>query len=68
VGDGGEGEGEKREGEEGGQERSVMKPVSPAEQVKIKNINQPMMVMTVSGGVKRWQAIEQHVRQVRHEG
>jgi hypothetical protein len=51
VGDGGEGEGQRGEGEDGGRKRSATKPVSLTEPVRIKNNNQPMMVMTVSGGV-----------------
>jgi hypothetical protein len=52
VGKGGEGEGERGEGEDGSRERSTTKPVSSTEPVGIKNNNQPMMVMTVSRGVR----------------
>ncbi len=45
-----------------------MKPVSSTEPVGIKNNNQLMMVMTVSGGMRLQQAIEQQVREARHEG
>jgi hypothetical protein len=55
-------------GEVGGGERSATKPVSSTEPVGIKNNNQPMMLMTVSEGVRTRQAIEQQVREARHEG
>ncbi len=61
VGDGGEGEGERGEGEDGGGGRSATKPGSSTEQLEIENNNQPMMVMTDSGGMRTWQAIEQQV-------
>ncbi len=67
VGDGGEEEGERGEGEDGGGGRSATKPVSSTEPVGIKNNNQPVMVMTESGGVRSRQAIEQQVRVVRQE-
>ncbi len=43
-------------------------PVSLTEPVGIKNNNQPMVVVTVSRGVRTWRAIEQRVREVRQEG
>jgi hypothetical protein len=68
AGDGGEGEGERGEGEDGGRGRRETKPVSSTEPVGIKNNNQPMMVMTESGGMRTRRAIEQQVREVRQEG
>ncbi len=68
MGNGGKGEGGRGEREDGGGERSAMKPVSLTEPVGMKNNNQPMMVMTVSGGMSTWQAIEQQMRDARHEG
>jgi hypothetical protein len=59
AGNGGEGEGERGEEKDGGRERSATKPVSSTERVGIKNNNQPMMVMAVSRGVRKRQAIEQ---------
>ncbi len=46
----------------------MTKPVSSTEPVGIKNNNQPMMVMTESGGVKTQWAIEQQMREARQEG
>ncbi len=46
----------------------MTKPVSFTEPVGIKNNNQPMMVMTVSRGVRTQQGIEQQVKEARHEG
>ncbi len=67
-GNGGEGDGERGKGENGNGERSAMKPVSSTEPVGIKNNNQPMVVMVVSGGMRMRQAIEQQVREARHDG
>ncbi len=65
MGDGGEGEGEMGEGEDSGRGRSAMKPVTLTELVVVKNNNQPMMVMTESGGIRvRWSS-ERQVREVR---
>ncbi len=68
MGNGEEGEGERGEGEDGGRGRSAMKPMALTEPVGIKNNNQPMMVMTESGGVRTWQAVEHQVREARQEG
>ncbi len=68
VGDGEVGEGGRGEGGDGGRGRSTTKPVSSTEPVGIKNNNQPMVVVTVSGGVRTWRAIEQRVREARQEG
>ncbi len=65
---GGEGEGERGEGDDGGGGRSATKPVSSTEPVGIKNSNQPMMVMTVSGGVWTQRVIEQQAREARQDG
>ncbi len=67
TGDGGVGEGGRGEGRDGSRGRSTTKPVSSTEPVGIKNNNQPMVVVSGSGGVRTWQAIEQHVREARQE-
>ncbi len=68
AGDGGVGEGGRGEGGHGGGGRSTMKPVSSIEPMGIKNHNQPMVVVTVSGGVRTWRTIKQCVREARQEG
>ncbi len=55
-------------GEDGGKGRSTTKRVSSTEPVGINNNNQPMMVVTVSGGMRTWRMIEQQVREARQEG
>jgi hypothetical protein len=67
AGDGEGDEGERGEGEDVGGERSATKPVSSTEPVETKTKYQLMMVMTVSGGVMMQKAIEQQVREARHE-
>ncbi len=68
AGIGGVSEGGWGEGGDGGWGRSTMKPVSSTEPVGIKNNNQPMVVVTVIGGVRTRRAIEGHVREARQEG
>jgi hypothetical protein len=68
AGNGGVGEGGRGEGKDGGGGRSTAKPMSLTEPVGIKNNNQPMVVVTVSGGMRTWRAIEQCVREARQEG
>ncbi len=68
MGNGREGEGERREGGDGGGGKSEMKPVSSTELVGIQNNNQSMMVMAESRDVRTQRAIEQQVREVRQEG
>jgi hypothetical protein len=67
AGDGGVGEGGKGEGGDGGRGRSMTKLVLSTELVGIKNNNQPMVVLTVSRGMRTRLAIEQRVREVRQE-
>jgi hypothetical protein len=68
AGDGGVGEGGRGEGGDGSGGRSMTNPVLMTEPVGIKNNNQPMVVVTVSGGMRTWRAIEQCVREARQEG
>jgi hypothetical protein len=68
AGDGGVGEGGRGEGGDSGRGRSTTKPVSSSEPVGIKNNNQPMVVVTVSRGVRTRRVIERQVREARQEG
>jgi hypothetical protein len=67
AGDGGVGEGGRGEGGNSGGGRSTTKPVSLKEPVGIKKNNQPIVVVTISRGVRMQQAIERQVREARQE-
>jgi hypothetical protein len=67
AGHGWVGDGERGEGEDNNGGGSATRLKSSTGKVKNNN-NQPMMVVTISAGVRMPWAIEQQVREVRQEG